>query len=233
MPRRTKDQRKDDYLDVGAELVAETALAGGAEPGLALAHVKLADVADRAGVTKGALYHLWPSQEAFWNDLLRHLLDEQRLFGSNAIAAVADRSAADDVEPGLRGFANLLFDTARDDPTFFTRIALFSYLHDEKVRAVLDAEFRDSIDLVIPRIEVALERIGRRLHDGVTVWDFAVSVGALLEGLCLQYRIDPSRTPDLDLGDGARWSLFAAAAEGLLFAFTEPVGDRADAAGSS
>jgi len=224
MPRRTKDQRKDDYLDVGAELVAETALAGGADPGLALAHVKLADVADRAGVTKGALYHLWPSQEAYWTDLLRHLLEEQRLFGANAIAAVGERfTAAEGHEPGLRSFANLLFDTARDDPTFFTRIALFSYLHDDTVRGVLDAEFRSSIDLVVPRIEGALEQMGRRMRDGLSVWDFAVSVGALLEGLCLQYRIDPLRTPDLDLGDGQRWSLFAAGADGLLLAFTEPV----------
>ncbi len=226
MPRRTKDQRRDDYLDVGAELVAETALAGGADPGLALAHVKLADVAERAGVTKGALYHLWPSQEAFWKDLLHHLLGEQRLFGANAIAAVAERfTPIEDGRAALRSFGNLLFDATRDDPTFFTRIALFSYLHDETVRAALDTEFRDSIHLVLPQVEAALEQMGRRMRDGVTVWDFAVSVGALLEGLCLQYRIDPSRTPDLDLDDGARWSLFAAGADGLLLAFTELVPD--------
>jgi hypothetical protein len=51
MSRRTKDERRYDYLDIGAALVAESSLSGGADPGLALAHVKLADVADRAGVT--------------------------------------------------------------------------------------------------------------------------------------------------------------------------------------
>ena len=82
--RRSKEQRRTDYLDIGAALVAESAGPGGAEPGFALAHVKLADVADRAGVTKGALYHIWPSQEVFWNDLLTYLLDGQQLFGCRA-----------------------------------------------------------------------------------------------------------------------------------------------------
>ena len=120
MSRRSKEQRRDDYLDIGAALVAESSGPGGAEPGLALAHVKLADVAERAGVTKGAMYHIWPSQEVFWQDLLTHLMESNQLFGVDQVAAIAtDLVAAAGAPPTLREYGNALFDSLRSDPSFF------------------------------------------------------------------------------------------------------------------
>jgi len=230
--RRSKEQRRTDYLDIGAGLVAESAGPGGAEPGFALAHVKLADVADRAGVTKGALYHIWPSQEAFWNDLLAYLMDGQQLFGAEKLASIgADLAAAVGTAPTLREFGNALFDTLSHDPSFFARVSLFSYLDDDRVRAELDRSFRDSVQRIIPVLEKSIGSMGRRIIDGATSWDFAVAVAALLDGLCLQYRIDPARTPDVPLADGVRWSLFAAAALALLEGYTQLLDDgAADAA---
>ena len=226
MSRRTKDERKDDYLDIGAALVAESSLAGGTDAGLALAHVKIADVAERAGVTKGALYHIWDSQEAYWRDLLQHLMDGNRLFGADQLDDIGARlSAASATKPTLRDYANALFDSMSQDPAFFARISLFSYLHDEAVRANLDAEFVATIDRIAPALESALVEMQRRIRDGSTIMDFAVAVAALLEGLCLQYRISPERTPDVPLGGEARWSLFAASAEALLYAYTVPVAE--------
>jgi AcrR family transcriptional regulator len=224
MTRRSKEQRRTDYLDIGAALVAETAMAGGADPGLALAHVKLADVADRAGVTKGALYHIWPSQESFWHDLLVHLIDTNQLFGADQLAAVGtDLAAAIGTTPTLREYGNALFDSLSSDPSFFARISLFSYMDDERVRSELDRSFRASVERVMPVLDASVAAMGRRVIEGATLWDFAVAIAALLDGLCLQYRISPERTPDVPLADGARWTLFAAAAEALLFGYTEPL----------
>lgn len=226
MSRRTKDERKDDYLDIGAALVAESSLAGGSDAGLALAHVKIADVAERAGVTKGALYHIWDSQEAYWRDLLQHLMDGNRLFGADQLDDIGGRiSAASATRPTLREYANALFDSMSQDPAFFARISLFSYLHDEAVRASLDSEFVATLDRIAPALESALNDMHRRVRDGSSLTDFAVAVAALLEGLCLQYRISPSRTPDIPVRGGVRWTLFAASAEALLFAYTEPTDD--------
>jgi AcrR family transcriptional regulator len=222
MSRRTKDERKDDYLDIGAALVAESSLAG-ADAGLALAHVKIADVAERAGVTKGALYHIWDSQEAYWRDLLQHLMDGNRLFGARQVEDIASRlAAASATRPTLREYANALFDSMSQDPAFFARISLFSYLHDEAVRSNLDADFVATLDRIAPALEAALDDMGRRLRPGSTITEFTVAVAALLEGLCLQYRISPERTPDVPLRGDARWTLFAASAEALLYAYTEP-----------
>lgn len=224
MSRRTKDERRDDYLDIGAALVAESSLSGGTDPGLALAHVKLADVADRAGVTKGALYHIWPSQEAFWRDLLQHLLDTNRLFGAAQLAAVGTELAeASNTQLTLRTYGNALFDSLASDPTFFARISLFSYLQDDAVRSSLDAEFRESVELALPVLQDSITTMGRSVAGPEELWALAVSVSALLEGLCLQRQISPDRTPDLPIGHAVeRWSLFAAAAEALLLAYTRP-----------
>lgn len=81
MPRRTLEERRRDYLDIGAQLVAEAARSKAPDPGLAVAHVKLVDVARRAGVTKGALYHLWPSKEDSWHDLVVHLFTRGHIGG--------------------------------------------------------------------------------------------------------------------------------------------------------
>ena len=83
MARPTAAERRLDYLRIGADLVTGfgyTNSPGG--PLEALANVKVSDVARHARVTKGALYHLWDSQESYWHDLLKFLLDEGRLAGS-------------------------------------------------------------------------------------------------------------------------------------------------------
>lgn len=229
MSRRSKDQRREDYLDIGAALVAESAMSGRADAGLSLAHVKLADVADRAGVTKGALYHIWPSQESYWHDLLQHLIDNNQLFGRDMLTALGRDVGADSSDqPTLRQYGNVLFDALREDPTFFARISLFSYLHDEAVRSVLDQQFRTAVRDSLPALERSVQLLGRRVRDETALWDMAVSIAALLDGLCLQYRIAAERTPDLPIAEGQRWSLFSAAAEALLLAYTEPLGSAGD-----
>lgn len=221
MPRTTKDQRRERYLDIGASLVAESSVGVGADPALALSHVKIAEVARRAGVTKGALYHLWPSQESYWSDLLDHLLEEHRLFGSETVASVGtqltDRLGT---RPGLRELADALFEQVREDPGFFARISLFAYLHDDAVRAALDGEFRATLALASPAIDAAVRSMGRRFECDGDRQDLLVSLAALLEGLCLQYRIDPARTPDLRVDDDPHRTLFTVGTEALLIAHT-------------
>ena len=223
MGRRTKDERRDDYLDIGAAIVAESTRSGGADPGLALAHVKLADVAARAGVTKGALYHLWPSQEAYWRDLLQHLLDTNRLFGADALIGMdAEVGASRRVDRTLGTYADEVIEAVRDDPAFFARVSLFSYLDDELVRTTLDAEFRAAAERLEPVLATAVADMGRRPRSDTALQDLTVALSALLEGLCLKYRVDPDRTPDLPTTDGDTRTLFASGALALVLAFTEP-----------
>ena len=220
MAGRTRDQRRIDYLDIGVELLTEGA-ASRPDPGLAFAHVRISDVAERAGVTKGALYHLWDSQEEYWSDLLRFMLDEGRLAGMPAVAdatlELADRTEA---LPTPVEWANFIFDRFKDDPSFFARVGLFSYLQDGLVREELDQEFRASLEEFESMVATAVEDMGRRPRAGTDLRDFSAVVASLMHGFCLEHRVDPDRTPDFTL-DGERTSLFAVCVLGMLEAFTE------------
>lgn len=224
MTRRSKEQRRTDYLDIGAQIVAESRVGDGSDPGLAVAHVKLADVAQRAKVTKGALYHIWPSQESFWHDLLIHLIETNQLFGAERLAAIGDDLAlAVASVPTLREFANALFDSLSTEPTYFARISLFSYLDDDGIRKELDRSFRDSTQTITPMLERGIANMGLRLVDGATTADLAIAIAALLDGLCLQHRVDPELTPDVPMSESDRCTLFAASTEALLRGYTEPL----------
>ena len=224
MGRPTRDDRRRDYLDIGASIVADAGTATGDEVGLALAHVRLAEVAERAGVTKGALYHIWPSQEAFWADLLEHLMSEQRLAGIERVKeVVAEVEAFPDGQPlDLPGYLNAVFDCFRDDPSFFTRISLYAYLNDEPTRAALDRQFRESLSDAREFVERGIGLMGRRMRPGSSVDDLMIAAIALLEGLCLEYRVDPDGIPDLEI-DGRRWTMYAVGADALVRGYTEPI----------
>lgn len=221
MARRTRDQRRTDYLDIGVDLLTEGATSQ-PDPGLAFAHVRIADVAERAGVTKGALYHLWDSQESYWHDLLRFLLEEGRLAGMPELTdATQELADASEATPTPVEWANFVFDRFKDDPTFFARIAMLSYLHDGDVRADLDEEFRTSLAEFESMVASAMEDMGRRPRAGTDLRDLSAAVASLMHGFCLEHRVDPSRTPSFDL-DGVDTSLFAVCVTGITEAFTEP-----------
>lgn len=225
MARRTKEQRRDDYLAIGADMVAEAVKGVPPDPGLALAHVKVADVAERAGVTKGALYHLWPSQEDYWHDLLLYLFEQDRLVSESSIAAEAERlraAMASDDPTDLVEHANVVFDALKDDPGFLVRVGIYSYLYDGAVRERLDHEYRAGLARLADFLGWGLDRLGLRMRPGVSLEQFASAVITLLQGTVLEYRIHPDRTPDLEV-DGRRISLFAAGAVALTQGFTEKV----------
>ena len=111
MPRISLEQRRESYLDIGCTLLEESYHSAVPNAGLALSQVKLADVADRCGVTKGALYHLWGSQEQYWDDLLSYLVRTNTLFGATELRAAFTEMYQENGPPTVREFANAVFDS--------------------------------------------------------------------------------------------------------------------------
>jgi len=225
MPRPTAEDRRRDYLDIGAEIVTNFSAEDSAAATVdALANVKVADVADRAGVTKGAVYHVWPSQEAYRKDLLARLLEHNRQSGVREMTALlqdVDLVTGDPRNVLLR-HADYVFDALKDDPAFFARFSFFIYAANPEVSALLASGDDGIIEDFGHYVEIYLHLIGRRIREPFTVALLLTSVNALFMGLCLRYRTSPELVEPT--GDDAReFSMYAFGLESLVMHFSEPV----------
>ncbi|HTN99836.1 MAG TPA: TetR family transcriptional regulator, partial [Microthrixaceae bacterium] len=226
MARRTLEERRDEYLAIGSAIISEAWEGAVKDPALALSHVKLADVAKQAGVTKGALYYIWESQEAFWQDLLECLLEVNSTIVSDYLQHVTARRTSDVAGvPTIHDHADSLFESMSTNPRFFTRVGLVSYLSDDEVRSRFDREYQATLATYGTPLALAITSMGRRLREGFDITSVLVAFDAALEGLCLTKRIAPERTPLVQLPDGTKSTLFTVALEAVAIGFSEPVED--------
>ena len=220
MARPTAEERRQVYLQTGADLVTHfEARDGGSATHDALANVKVADVARRAGVTKGALYHIWDSQEDYRRDLFQHLLDIGERRGIDQAeqlishAVDADGAPITDVDELAIRLAELSYRELRDDPKLLARFSFYNYAHDPRVQRLLaggSSGFDSYYDLY-------LVSSGRRMRDPYTVGHLITSVNAFMMGSVIRHRI--SRGSDTTADDA---EIYAQGFRALLQHFTEP-----------
>ena len=224
MPRPSAEQRRQDYLDIGATIVSEFEGVGDGAAVDALANVRISDVAERAGVTKGALYHVWPTQEAYRKDLFERLLEHSRQAGVRDLTdLLSDEELLLDPRRALHVHAEYVFQALKDDPAFFARFSFFLYADDPEVNELL----RRGDDAVIaeftPLVEAYLELQGRRIREPFTVEMLLISMNALFHGLCLRYRTSPDLIDKPALDDPGGPNMYAFGIEALAQRFSEPV----------
>jgi len=225
MPRPTAEDRRRDYLDIGAEIVTKFSAEDSAAATVdALANVKVADVADRAGVTKGAVYHVWPSQEAYRKDLLARLLEHNRQSGVREMSdLLADTELIEgDPRTILQRHADYVFDTLKDDPAFFARFSFFIYAANPEVSELLARGDDGIVEDFGPYIELYLRLIGRRVREPFSVSLLLTSVNALFMGLCLRYRTSPELVEPTE-GELPEHSMYAFGLEALVMHFSEKI----------
>ncbi len=224
MTRRSLEERRTQYLDIGAGIISEAFEGTGNDPALALSHIKLADVAERAEVTKGALYHIWDSQESFWQDLLDRLLEINATLATDYLDDLVARDSSELAGvPTMYDHADAVFNSMAVKPALFARIGMVSCLSDETVRRQFDTQYKDALDVYRHTLELAILSMDRRLKDGLAIEAILVAVDALLEGLCLHHRLDQERTPTVKLPDGSEATLYSVALEAIVIGYTEPV----------
>lgn len=226
MPRPTAEDRRRDYLAIGAEIVtnfsAEESRAATVD---ALANVKVADVAERAGVTKGAVYHVWPSQEEYRKDLLARLLDQNRQAGVRELLSLL--SDADLLENDPRGllhrFADFAFAALKDDPAYYARFSFFVYAENPDVAELLSASIDTMLEDFGPLMGVFLSQVGRRVRKPYTMEMMLVAINSLFQGLCLRYRASPDLVERQIGPEGL--SMYAHGLESIAMHFSEPIPD--------
>ncbi len=220
MARPTAEDRRRDYLQVGADLVAEFDLANAKQVPLdALANIKVADVARRAGVTKGALYHIWESQEEYRRDLLRHLLELEQQAGIRDTAEfLAEQPPGLTVTESMSRLADFAFDRLKDDPRMLARFSFYNYADDPEVNELLS----QGAGGFVPYYEQYLKAARRRVREPYTLRQLIISTNAYFFGMIIRHRTSPGSSERQVERDGRTWSLYSFGLEALIAHFTEP-----------
>jgi AcrR family transcriptional regulator len=224
MARPTAEDRRRDYLAIGAEIVtnfsAEESRMATVD---ALANVKVAEVADRAGVTKGAVYHVWPSQEDYRKDLLQRLLEQNRQSGIRELhELLADPELLrGDPRTIMLRYADFVYDALKDDPAFFARFSFFVYAANPEVAELLASGDDAVVEDFGPVLEQYLALIGRRVRRPFTTAQMLISINSLFQGLCLRYRTSPELVEHPVGPDGV--SMYAHGLESIVMHFSEAI----------
>jgi AcrR family transcriptional regulator len=210
-------------LEAGRDYVYEHPLG---EP---LDHVRVTDVAERIGVSIGAVYHYWDTQDAYRDDLLDLLLsaDEYPAVGLTA-EVVADAVATDPpLEELVRAAATISFDGLAELPgPERLALALVAY-GDDEIDTRLGAQSRELSRRWAELFRTYFPRYGLEPRPPFTYDTIAVVLMGLVQGMNVRRVVDPESVGEVAEG----WDLVGSAALAFLLSACRPVDAAEDAAG--
>ncbi len=173
-------------------------------------------------MTTGAAYNIWPAQADFQMDLMARVLDEAATPGiervrSTALSALARQLPWQEV---LAEAIEVDFSESFDEPAMFLMIGVAALAAPADVRAGERRANERYVAATVELLSAIVEYSGRRLRHGRSIEDLVWAIEALEAGLLLRMR----RAPEIPLRKDAQgFSVLAAAAVGVVEAFTEPV----------
>ena len=218
--RRTPEEGRLALLEAGRSLAHEQPAAP------PLDHIRLTDVARYAGVSAGALYHYWDTQDDYRDDLVDHLFAPDRFDPEVHVGELAD-AIADEVDgprPALdeqiRVGAALELEGLLVNADLRVLLALWAG-GDEEVRQRIAGHFRSTGRRWADFYERSFRSAGLELRPPFTYEMLAAVLAALADGLAVRASVDPEAVP-VDLDDRG-WGILAAALVALLPAFSRPI----------
>jgi len=220
--RTTLDATRASLLEAGEELVRERARDRASTIAGALGHIRSSDVAARAGVSKGMIYHLWPSQEAYRRDLLIRLAHSTTVESFVATESPAVLEAFDSIDEAISTVSNLTLDRALGDEQWFVFMEVSSFLANEDVRAAMAEGQADALAHASAFFAAGLQRWGLRMRPGYRVEDLVLLTRALSRGITLQAKVSTEALfePRPWRSEG-EWSLYTVGIAALFDALTE------------
>jgi AcrR family transcriptional regulator len=162
-----------------------------------LDHIKVVEVARRAKMTTGAIYHHWDSQDAYRAELMDLLLAPITLQNSELMAGalelVLDGELTLEELSGLVAWDNLT--QLVDDERFNVQLGFWSRRSDPEIARRLRTSYRELADRRAESTTAFLMAFGRRVKPPLTIDDFSTLLSALAEGLAIRRGIDPDAVP--------------------------------------
>lgn len=222
MQRRSREERKLQYLDAAIAILAESVDVSEDHSGLALAHVKIDDVAERANVTKGAIYHIWPTQEAYWAELLQAMLAETTAAGSK-FADWAEEVTGSDYDgppPTHLDVCRVGFESRLANSASYVRASVQSYPSDEGISDQLDHEAQEVASIYPSATESVISSAGRTIRPDISYSQIIALLDALLNGLVILHQYHPEQIRNLVLEDGSTVDPYSIVSESAMLRFS-------------
>jgi AcrR family transcriptional regulator len=238
---RTTTTTTDDLLEAGAGLLREHFAHASERLGDGFQFLSPTEVAHRAGVSKGMLYHLWGDGESRAFD---------NFVAALAATAIVEANDADALQAevtklltlglgfartvaalGEAELASLAVDDERRIP-FLQQLAFTAYAGCEPIRRALASAATDSYQYLAPFYQRTLDACERRLKPpsgpgrALTMTDFARAISCLTEGFASEVQYFPDLVDDqiswrVD-GTAESLTLYAISLIGLVEHLTEP-----------
>jgi AcrR family transcriptional regulator len=205
-----------------------------------LSQVKVRDVAREAGVSTAAIYHYWPSQEAFRRALAEYMLEPSRFRSQGELSHTIEQIEAETERVGrasIRGAARVgaraNIERVMESDSIRLEMALWAKHDDRDVAKLMQKMYQSLQNDFIPLFESLVALEGRRFRHPFTARDLAVATAALTEGFTLRWSVDPEAVPT-DLKDVPRllgedidveeppWDLYSACLYFIAACMTEP-----------
>jgi hypothetical protein len=179
--------------------------------------VKLSAVVEEVGLTTGAAYNIWPTQDDYQHDLARHVVETFSWSIEAVEGQFLDAAAAGgDLTDVIRSVALAYYELIVNEPDFYVS------LHFWASRKV-EPELADAIRRRYSRLQsglvsffvTALAKYGLGIGPQHSIEDIVVAVTSLTEGMAIRARFD-----EAPLRDG---EVYAATLQALFERYAEPL----------
>jgi AcrR family transcriptional regulator len=223
----SRERSRAQLLQAGAELLLDQAEQA------PFSAVRLRSLCRQAGLSTGAFYVHWANLEEYYNELARHLTEEDELAFKADFEALSGIAERDTDQDALAAITRL----AEEDLRLLTANPLWDAMElvaltwgRANFRAQLVSGYA-AIDRTTGAIYgAALAKRGREPRPPLGWDDIGAILQALAEGLGLRHKIDPAAAP---ASAESTFDLYALAVSAVLAVLTQPAGDRGPAAGEA
>lgn len=215
-------------LDVGRELLLEHSTTSPID------NVRVSEVARRAGLTTGAVYGHWDSQEAYRQDLLEDLLNAERQGVTPELAEAI--LSFDDTGLPLAEIARLgswaTFEDTLANNSFRLMVGLWSQ-GNPAIQRRLGESYASVRDRMADLYAIVADHYDLELRPPFTLQTLAGIAIGLLDGLVMQHTSNPELVPSIPgppAPDGTErlWNSFALGLLAVLVATSRPRSNTSD-----
>jgi len=218
-------ETRSRLLEAGVDLLHEL----GIHPGVT--HVRLTEVAHRAGYSTSAAYRCWETQADFHRDLAIAALEwhDRALIADTTRMVRTIISAHAPWLEVLRVGGNSNVERTPAEVEFYIALAIRAASGcDPEVGLAADRRVTEGLDAHGELYSVLLDVYGREMRPPYTIDHLAAVIGALADGFAIQ-DVSGDKHPHLERdemgeGVGRDWTLFACVLEILSERMTRPRG---------